>query len=236
MPLDLRFRDRRSRVQATFEFAWVRPLLVSTLGVKQLGLLDGKRIPLPAGHLSRRLAGGEQPRGQAFVELALILPLLLFMALGIFDFARAFTTAITIESAAREAADFGGLYPWHWDASDPSSITTTAEEMETRACSAASNLTDYAGSNPDDGAPVTCTNPAVAYQLINNTSYANCLDVPRDEVPCRVEVTVTYDFNVIVPLRLQFGDTELGLPSQLTISRESTFAISNFELDEGLAP
>ncbi len=191
---------------------------------------------LPLGRLSRALRRPEHPAGQAFVELAMILPILVFMAIAIFDFARAFTTAITIEAAAREAADYGGLYPWHWDSSDPNSVTTTEEEMETRACTAASVLTDYVGEDPATSDPVTCTNPTVTYQLLNDTGYPNCFDVPANRAPCRVQVSVVHDFQVIIPLRLTFGDAELGLPSQVTITRESTFAVSKFEIDEDLAP
>jgi hypothetical protein len=110
--------------------------------------------------------------------------------------------------------------------------------METRACSAASTLTDYVGDVPDSdpATPVTCTNPDVSIRLINDTAYANCYEVPRDEVPCRVEVTVEFDFSVITPLRLQFGDTSLGLPAGLTLARDSTFAVSNFELDVEPSP
>ena len=167
-------------------------------------------------------------RGQSLVELALIIPLLLFMALGVFDFARVFTASITIEAAAREAADFGALYRWNWK--DVASATTTEANMQARACSAASTLTDYEGDPPSDIA--TCTNPTFSYQLINDTSYANCYDVPRGDDPCRVEVTLEFEFNVIVPLGIQFGDATLGLPQQVTLTRTSTFAVSDFELDE----
>ena len=81
------------------------------------------------------------------VELALVLPLILIMALAVFDFARAFTASITIEAAAREGADFGGLYPWHWK--DVASADVTRANIETRACSAASTLSDYVGDTPD---------------------------------------------------------------------------------------
>jgi Flp pilus assembly protein TadG len=186
--------------------------------------------------VSRALRRPGHSAGQALVELAIILPLLVFMAIAIFDFARAFTTAITIEAAAREAADYGGLYPWHWDSSDPDSITTTEQEMETRACTAASVLTDYVGDDPATSDPVTCSNPTVTYQLLNDTGYSNCFDVPANVAPCRVQVSVEHEFQIFLPLRLTFGDAELGLPSQVTITRESIFAVSKFELDEGLAP
>lgn len=179
-------------------------------------------------------------RGQSLVELALVIPLVLFMALAVFDFARAFTTAITIEAAAREAADFGGLYPWHWNSTDPASVNKTIEQMQTRACTAASTLADYEGDDPSavaPGDPVTCTNPTFDWDVIPAPGpYPNCYDVPRDEVPCRIQVTLEHDFHVIIPLNIRFGDTTLGLPSEVPITKNSTFAVSNFELDETLAP
>jgi Flp pilus assembly protein TadG len=164
------------------------------------------------------------------VELALIIPLLLVIALGIFDFARAFTAAITIEAAAREAADFGTLYPWNWDENRPDNITATEVGMQARACSAASTLTDYLGSDP--GPTATCTNPAFSYEVVpapNGPS--NCYDVPRDWEPCKIKVTLDFEFRVIVPLSLKFGDTTLGLPDTVQMSRSSVFAVSDFEID-----
>jgi Flp pilus assembly protein TadG len=168
------------------------------------------------------------------VELAVIIPILLFMALGVFDFARVVTAAITVEAAAREAADYGALYPWHWNEADPNSITTTEAFMVARACSAASTLNDYVGDPPSDTA--TCSNPTVTSRLIKPPGVSNCYDVPRDETPCQVEATVVHDFQVIIPLRLTFGDTELGFPSQVTLTRTSTFAVSDFELDREIEP
>ncbi|MGI8829253.1 MAG: TadE family protein [Candidatus Limnocylindria bacterium] len=168
------------------------------------------------------------------MELAIIVPLLLFMALAVFDFARVFTAAITIEAAAREAADYGGLYPWHWNEADPNSITTTESYMEARACSAASTLNDYVGDPPSDSA--TCTNPTFSYDLIKPAGVGNCYEVPRESTPCRVAVTVEHDFQVIVPLRLTFGDAELGFPSSVPLARTSTYAVSDFELDRQNEP
>jgi TadE-like protein len=45
------------------------------------------------------------PRGQTLVEFALILPLLLVVLLGVVDFGRVFTAGITMEAAARNAAE-----------------------------------------------------------------------------------------------------------------------------------
>jgi hypothetical protein len=184
-------------------------------------------------HLVRRR---DRERGQSVVELALIVPLLFFLLLAIADFARIYTTMLTIDSAAREAADFGTLYPWYWkgDPSDPvSNHSKTVEGMRERACVAASTLTDYSG--PDDN----CANPSFAYDLDASpagVSEDQCFAVPRASIPCNVIVTLTYDFDLIIPVNIQFGDTTLGLPSGFTFERQATFAISDFEIDEPLAP
>ncbi|HYI21998.1 MAG TPA: TadE/TadG family type IV pilus assembly protein [Candidatus Limnocylindrales bacterium] len=44
-------------------------------------------------------------RGQSLVEFALVLPMLLVLLLGIADFGRAFHAGITVEAAARDAAE-----------------------------------------------------------------------------------------------------------------------------------
>jgi len=46
------------------------------------------------------------PRGQALIELAMILPLLLFLAVFIFDFSRAIYTKNAVVNMSREGANF----------------------------------------------------------------------------------------------------------------------------------
>jgi hypothetical protein len=167
--------------------------------------------------------------GQSLVELALVLPLLLFLFLALFDFGRLFAAALTVESAAREAADFGTLYRWHWNATN---TPLTEAEMELRACTAASTLPDYeepTGTVDHE----TCTNPSFGYQLIypGDGSPVDCSTVAREDDPCLVQVSMDYEFHVIVPLRLQFFDTTLGLPATVAVTRESTFAVSDFQID-----
>ena len=174
------------------------------------------------------------------VELALVLPVLAFLLLAIADFARLYTTMITVESAAREAADYGALYPWRWEGDPdpgpydpPSNYANTIGEMTAIACKAVRNLPDYAG--PDDA----CTNPSVAISIDptpagGGVTALDCWDVPRSSVPCNVTITLGYDFDIITPVNIAFGDTTLGLPSTLSFQRDSTFAISDFQIDEPL--
>jgi Flp pilus assembly protein TadG len=184
-------------------------------------------------------------RGQSVVEFALLAPVLLFVLLAIADFARLYTTMITVESAAREGADFGAVYRWNWEgtATDASSNhyktvngTTTDPGILGRACNATSHLPEYAG--PDTYSPGTaCTNPTVTYDLIPPAGVAesDCPAIARDSTPCQVAVELQYRFDLISPMRLSFGGTTLGLPESVTFSRRSVFAVSDFAMDELIA-
>lgn len=161
----------------------------------------------------------QRGRGQAVVEFALILPLMFLVLMAIVDFARIYTTMMSVESAAREAADYGAFGSQRWQ---PAKVSETEAEMQRRACIATSNLPEYQG---DDA---TCTNPGFTYSLDPATDCDNATREP----PCRVTVTLTYTFRVFTPFRFEFFGTEYGLPSTLPFSRSSTFAMSDIQIPE----
>lgn len=181
-------------------------------------------------------------RGQSLVEFALVLPLMLIMLFAILDFARVYTTMMGVESAAREAADFGtALTAVRWEGGTKDG---TVAEMQRRACIAASNLTGYADP---DGDPATgnCTNPSFTYCM---TAPAAGLCVPVDpstsvvpagcddtglETPCRLTVALTFDFRLIAPLGIDFYGVHYGVPTSITLQRDSTFAMTDIVLSTG---
>jgi len=60
-----------------------------------------------------------QPRrGQALVEYALVLGIVLLISLGAIDFARLFFTWSSMANAAREGARFGTVHPTWWTSAD----------------------------------------------------------------------------------------------------------------------
>lgn len=67
-------------------------------------------------------------KGQALVELALTLPLILLLILGAMDFGRLFTTKLVMNNAAREGAYFVTTYPC--DALDDFAATINAALTE----------------------------------------------------------------------------------------------------------
>lgn len=154
---------------------------------------------------------------------------MLFIALGIVDLARIYTTMLSVESAAREAADYGTFGSERWAAT---SLPTTEAEMRTRACVASSDLPDYVGSG------TSCTNPSFSYCLsadggstcVPYSTALACDDAER-EPPCRLSVTLAYTFHLIVPLNIEVFGVEYGVPSTLTFERTSTFAMTDLDLD-----
>lgn len=174
--------------------------------------------------MTKRRERRERERGQSITELAIFIPILIVLLLGIGDLARAFATMIAIESSAREAADWGAYRPGNWATGvdpavcDPDPIhICTVREMERRACTGALDLPDYVGAA--DGS--TCTNPTFACAIGSSTNpTGSCSSASTCDVdPCHVKVTLTYDFSLIAPGGL------LGLPASFTLDRSSTFAV-----------
>ena len=121
-----------------------------------------------------RCLTGSIARGQSVVEFALVLPVMVFLMLAIIDFSRIYTTMLTVESAAREAADFGTFGSQKWnDAVYSLPVDGTEAKMRLRACTAMSDLPDYVG--PDD----SCTNPSFTYELSGGQGrYLGCRTAP----------------------------------------------------------
>lgn len=157
--------------------------------------------------------------GQALAEFALLVPLMLLLVVALVDFGRLFTSVIGVESAAREAADFGAMQgTTKWDLTKPIQMTENMQEMQTRACTAASTLSDYVG-DPPGTANMTCSNPSFAYVIERVPPSGNCSTQAKFDDPCIVHVTMSYDFHMF----LNFPP----LPPILNLIRDSRFAISD---------
>lgn len=175
-------------------------------------------------------------RGQSVVEFALVLPIMVVLLLAIVDLARIYTTMLSVESAAREAADFGttlGANKWQVGGQKDATVS----EMERRACIASSNLPDY------DGPDSSCVNPDFDYCMTPAVGgicgpvdpFDGC-DNPIRSEPCTVTVTLTYDFHLLAPLNIEFFGVRFGLPSTLTFERDSTFAMTDIDLAPAPGP
>lgn len=174
-------------------------------------------------------------RGQSVVEFALLLPIMLILLLGVVDLARVYTTMLSVESAAREAADFGTTTgAGRWQVGAP--LDDTVADMQERACVASSDLPDYA--DPDNDPATGCTNPSFSYCVTSSIGgpcdfplggAAACED-PEREPPCWITVSLSYDFHLIAPMGIDFFGVRLGLPDHLPFVRDSTFAMTDISV------
>jgi Flp pilus assembly protein TadG len=94
-------------------------------------------------------------KGQALVEFALALPLVLLLVLGVLEFGRAFQTKIVLTNAAREGAHY-----FIYDKNDNTTFTNTKDAVVAEAFNSGVNIQTadvtvhcYDGGSVDDGCP-----------------------------------------------------------------------------------
>lgn len=134
--------------------------------------------PAAAPRVCRAFLGSRSQRhgrrGQALVELAIILPLMLLLLAGAIDLGRAFYLYIGMQNAAREGAAHGMANP----AVPPASIDEAAITSAARA---------ELGGDPDLDVDVECAPDP------------DCVAID-DEDGNLLTVTVSHDFNFVMPL------------------------------------
>jgi len=183
-------------------------------------------------HFSDLRGGTRPPRrhgrsGQSVVEFAIVVPVMLLILLAIADMGRVYTSAVAVEAAGREAADFGSFDASFWS---PANAATTVALMRERACTAAagSHLEGYETSDPVNN--TTCSNPTFTCTLELGAATgtcesgfagtADCSD-PLTEPPCVVHVQMDYDFQLLMAVP--------PLPQSIEIVRHSRFSVSDLQ-------
>lgn len=104
--------------------------------------------------------GGSAERGQSLVEFALVLPMLLVLLLGIADFGRVFASGITLEAAARNAAEAAAQEYVQRQRDDPAPLTAADYDAiravaHRVACEEAATLPNQSGAPPMCAMPLT---------------------------------------------------------------------------------
>jgi Flp pilus assembly protein TadG len=119
-------------------------------------------------------------KGQALVETALIIPLLLLLVMGLFDFGRAMYIKNTLNNAARAGARAAVVTP-KYDATNPTGLEATTSAQLNSTCS-------FTNAN------------STVLQLICNSIYNG---IPKNEVA--VDIVIT-DLDPLVTPGLSHGD------------------------------
>lgn len=142
---------------------------------RKLPLASRRRHEVPLGHQ------GHFDRGAAAVEMALVLPLLLFLLMGMIDFGRAYNAQIQLSAAAREGVRLASLNPGLTSTAQASDVSYGDTAIAGRATSAAGGLGTFATpSNCSSTAPTAATSYAcITYCPIPGTPTATARVVLR---------------------------------------------------------
>jgi len=117
------------------------------------------------GRASPRAAHGEQRRGAAAVELAIILSLLLTLTFGCVDLGRIIAAYLAVTNAARAGAEYGATHRFtaYTSSSWQSQISQIAlQELQNVPSYAAANATVTVTTSTDSGGQ-TCVAVSVSY-------------------------------------------------------------------------
>ena len=136
-------------------------------------------------------------RGGAMVELAVVLPVLILLAIGVMDYGRVFFTSITVANAARAGAEWGAQ-------NQANSVKTSDLENFAQLDGAEAGTLVVTSSRT-----CKCGATVVACSTASCAGYG----VPR----VFIAVTVTKD----VALLIKYP----GLPTTVTIARTATFRL-----------
>ena len=155
----------------------------------------------------RRRAAGES--GNALVELAVCLPLLVLTLVGTVDFARVFYMSIELTNAARAGAQYGAFSPGHSGSATNMESTATAAVNIPGVTAAAARLCQCA----DDAGTFSATTP------VNDcTSAVTTVCTGGTHRVMTVTVTTTKTFTTLANF--------IGIPSTLNLTRSATLRVT----------
>jgi Flp pilus assembly protein TadG len=143
--------------------------------------------------------------GSALVELAVCIPVLVFLTVGAVDFARVFYTGMELTNAARAGAQFGAhSLAQSGNIAGMQSAATGAVNL-TGVSASASRICYCTPVNGSSFSPISCA---------GLTESVSC---PRAVVT--VSVTATRTFNLLAPYP--------GLSNSFSVQRSATLRVAN---------
>ncbi len=205
-----------------------------------------------SGNSDQSEGSADHPRGQSLVEFALVLPMLLVLLLGIADFGRVFAAGITVEAAARNAAEAAAQEYVQRQRADAATPLTSVDYDAIRAvahrvaCQEAETLPGQYGGpqscsmpisavcvhdddmgDPDCGEP--SAPPPLACTAMTGWTPANQQSAGTAPYLPYVEVRICYRFTTlfsITDLRLPFGSgLSLG---EVWLQRDRSFVAGDY--------
>ncbi|RII27808.1 MAG: hypothetical protein CXR31_06160 [Geobacter sp.] len=162
-------------------------------------------------------------KGQTIVETAIILPILLILVLGIFEFGRAMYVKNTLNNAARAGARAAVVLPLYDATTNPNGLQTVSNVPLNSACGSSGvnkSVYDIICGSLTNGIP---RNDSTAVSIAAFTSYSTATSSPSPND--RITVTLTWSnyptlFNKAIPVVGNTNVTIMG--SGLTLTGQAS--------------
>jgi Flp pilus assembly protein TadG len=159
-------------------------------------------------------------KGQAIVETALLLPLLMLLTMGSADLGRVFYYSIAVTNAAREAARQGTYY-------DPTSNSNSFDSYGQVLAAAKLDVPTDVTLTMATIAPLHCLTGSPSswsanYPTQPNTGYVYiCFDQLDNPAPATaattIQVTILYNFQPVTPLASVVGANSVHVEASTTM-------------------
>jgi Flp pilus assembly protein TadG len=159
-------------------------------------------------------------RGQALVETALLIPLLMLLVMGSADLGRVFYYSIAVTNAAREAARQGTYY-------DPTTNTNAFDGYGAVLAAARNDVPSDVTLTLATIAPLHCLTGSPSswsanYPTDPNTGYVYiCFDGQDNPAPDAavntIQVTILYNFQPVTPLASIVGASSVHVEASTTM-------------------
>jgi Flp pilus assembly protein TadG len=159
-------------------------------------------------------------KGQALVETALLLPILMLLVMGSADLGRVFYYSIAVTNAAREAARQGTYY-------DPLSNTNAYDSYTQVLAAAQQDVPADVTLILSTAAPLHCLTGSPSswsanYPTDPNTGYVYiCFDGQDNPAPSSaattIQVTILYNFQPVTPLASVVGAASVHVEASTTM-------------------
>ena len=133
--------------------------------------------------------------GGAALELAVVMPVLILIAIGVMDYGRVFFTSVAVSNAARAGAEWGAQ--------------GNAEAMQQ------ANIENFAKLDGAEASPITVTSQTICRCGATTVGCTSTCSGGYGAPRVFVEVTASKSVTLLLPYP--------GLPSSISISRTATF-------------
>ncbi len=168
--------------------------------------------------MKKLLHTGQDEQAQGMLEFALVLPILLFLVMGIIDFGFIFSSRIAIANAARTGVRYATTHPAWWsDTNPPLANTIQAAIMGSGSISSVSNDDSHIRIEYLTSSGSLCGHYSeLSRGYVADIGTESTCVIPNNHI--RVTVTTTYQ--PITPILRQLVGDFMSLSSSATMVEE----------------